>query len=118
MTPADPAVEPRPTSPPMGEGEAAFWVFLEVCNECRLPATDGQRLIGISRASWYNWMNGKNKPFATHAVRIRRATKHLRANLAEKILPALTGAKRRSVVAEIIQQLNGEGGSGREFVSG
>lgn len=89
----------------MSEPAAAFFLFMEIMQRARLNAAEGARILGITRSTWYNWTTRKMEPYPTRLPRIRRATKLLRADLAEKSLPALTGPSRRVHVSVLISKL-------------
>lgn len=90
----------------MTPAEAAFWVFLDTAKEARFSESDNAKIAGISRANWYNWISRKFKPYESRAERMKRATRLIRADLAEKILPAMTNAKRREIVAALVKKLD------------
>lgn len=90
----------------MTEAESAFWIFYEAANNARLNASEGAKVAGISRSNWYLWITRKTTPYEYHVGRLRRATVHLRACVAEKSLPAMTSAKRRALVVELIKKLD------------
>lgn len=94
------------TVEPLSEAESAFWVFFEAAGKARLNASDCARILGTSRSNWYYWINRNTKPYDYHIGRFRRATKHLNAALAERTLPAMTSAKRRAIVLELVERLN------------
>lgn len=89
----------------LSEVEREFLLFVDEAGRARLTATDNAKLLGITRACWYTWINREAAPWDRRVGRIQRATRNLRADLAEKRLPCYTNQARRDRVAELVKIL-------------
>lgn len=102
-------MSPSLAQPLQTETERAFWLLFAAIHECHLNATEGAKLCGVTRETWYAWIGRRSVPRSTYTVRLRHANKLLRAALAEKSLPVLTGNARRAIVAELCAKLDALG---------
>lgn len=88
------------------DAEAAFWIFFELALHARLQDVEAAKIVGVSRQNWALWKNQKGIPYAKRKARFERATTHVRAAMAERVLPAFSHAARRKFVDALTTHLD------------